>query len=395
MTDPLGQSQVMPYLFGLSSLGYNITILSFEKKNRFEQNSNHIKELLNKHNIAWEYLMYTAKPPVISAIYDFWRMKLKAKKLHRKLNFSVVHCRSYLPAMAGLSLKKSYGVKLLFDMRGFWADERVEGNIWNTKRYIFKKIYIFFKSQEKILLKNADYVVSLTQAGKNIISSRMQLDINNSDIEVIPCCADFSVFNTNNIDINFKNLIIKECDIKENEFILSYLGSIGSWYMLSEMLDFFIELQKIKPSSKFLFITKDNPEHIISVATQKGIPSDRIIVKGGNREQMPTLISLSTASIFFIKPVFSKQASSPTKMAEIMGMGIPIFANSGVGDVDLVFNEYFPQMLVQNFSADNYKKIIKSFFESSPKQELLKEIAKNKFSVEDGIIKYDKIYNSL
>ena len=34
MTDPLGQSQVLPYLVGLSEKGYKFTILSFEKKER-------------------------------------------------------------------------------------------------------------------------------------------------------------------------------------------------------------------------------------------------------------------------------------------------------------------------------------------------------------------------
>jgi len=43
---------------------------------------------------------------------------------------------------------------------------------------------------------------------------------------------------------------------------------------------------------------------------------------------------LSNASLFFIKPVWSKKASSPTKLAELMGLGIPVFSNSGVGDVD-------------------------------------------------------------
>ena len=35
MTDPLGQSQVLPYLIGLTKEGYQFTILSFEKKERF------------------------------------------------------------------------------------------------------------------------------------------------------------------------------------------------------------------------------------------------------------------------------------------------------------------------------------------------------------------------
>jgi hypothetical protein len=45
-------------------------------------------------------------------------------------------------------------------------------------------------------------------------------------------------------------------------------------------------------------------------------------------------ISLFDTSIFFIRPTYSKKASSPTKQGEIMAMGIPLICNYGVGDTD-------------------------------------------------------------
>ena len=68
--------------------------------------------------------------------------------------------------MIGLHMKSKYGLKLLFDMRGFWADERIEGNIWNKKNLIFNLIYNYFKRKEIKLFSNADYTVSLTERGK-------------------------------------------------------------------------------------------------------------------------------------------------------------------------------------------------------------------------------------
>ena len=38
MTDPLGQSQVIPYLQGLSKKGYQFYLLSCEKPEAFEKN---------------------------------------------------------------------------------------------------------------------------------------------------------------------------------------------------------------------------------------------------------------------------------------------------------------------------------------------------------------------
>jgi len=48
---------------------------------------------------------------------------------------------------------------------------------------------------------------------------------------------------------------------------------------------------------------------------------------------MPRYLGCADLGVFFIVPTFSKQASSPTKMGELMGMGIPLVCNSGVGDV--------------------------------------------------------------
>jgi glycosyltransferase involved in cell wall biosynthesis len=54
---------------------------------------------------------------------------------------------------------------------------------------------------------------------------------------------------------------------------------------------------------------------------------------------MPRYLSCADLGVFFIVPTFSKQASSPTKMGELMGMGIPLVCNSGVGDVGDIVQE--------------------------------------------------------
>ena len=46
ITDPLGRSQILPYLAGLSKMGHTIHILSQEKKNQFEREGGAVLELL-------------------------------------------------------------------------------------------------------------------------------------------------------------------------------------------------------------------------------------------------------------------------------------------------------------------------------------------------------------
>ena len=35
--------------------------------------------------------------------------------------------------------------KLLFDTRGFWADERVDGGLWNLKNPIYNYLFEYLK----------------------------------------------------------------------------------------------------------------------------------------------------------------------------------------------------------------------------------------------------------
>jgi glycosyltransferase involved in cell wall biosynthesis len=396
MTDQLGQSQVIPYLAGLSEKNYSITIISCEKKDAFEKGKTKIKELLDRHNILWQPLFYTKNPPVLSTIYDIRKIKTRARELFSRTSFDIVHCRSYIAGMVGLSLKKTFRCKFIFDMRGFWADERVDGKLWNLDNPLYKTIYNYFKRKEKEMLLKADYIISLTHNAKQVINSWKLNDRTELPIEVIPCCVDMNLFSSENVDASKKEHFRNKLNISKESFILSYLGALGTWYMLDEMLDFFKVLLKQKPNSIFLFITPEDKQQIILKANEKNIYVEKLFFIKANREEVPTLISLSDISVFFIKPVFSKRASSPTKQGEIMSMGIPIICNSMIGDTDKIIEESDSGIVINHFDEKDYYEGIKKFelFNNfSPKKS--RAVAQKYFSLEKGIELYDKVYRSI
>jgi glycosyltransferase involved in cell wall biosynthesis len=395
MTDNLGQSQVIPYLAGLAKLGFEITILSFEKKQNFIENKEKIAKLLSDNSIAWNPLPYTSKPPVLSTLWDIWNMHKTAKKLCIEKNIQIVHCRSYISAIVGLKLKTKLGTKFVFDMRGFWADERVEGNIWNLKNPIFKFIYNYFKNLEINFLNNSDYCISLTEAGKNYIMSRKEIrkDIK---IQVIPCCADLNHFNYQNSNEEKKEKVRLHFGFDLDNDIYTYLGSIGTWYLLDEMLDLYSEIHITNPKARFLFLTADKASDIFEKAALKGISKEFIRIQKAQRADLPALLSISKASVFFIKPSFSKTASSPTKMGELMGMGIPLICNSNVGDVSLIMEDTKAGIIVHDFSKSNLQDISLKCkdLESLTKEEIRKGAIKW-YSLDEGILKYKNVYDSI
>ncbi len=393
MTDPLGQSQVLPYLIGLTKQGYSFHIISFEKQNRFIQFKDHIQSICDEHNIVWCPNKYSQNSPIISTLWDVLKMRKLTKKLHKKVHFDIIHCRSYISALVGMFMKKKYHVKFIFDMRGFWADERVDGGLWDLKHPVFKFVYTFFKRKEVQYFKTADYTISLTKNGKDEIENWDIFKLNPPKIQIIPCCVDLNLFDPAKLEENNRKELKVKLGISDGDYVLGYVGSIGTWYMLSEMLDYFKVLKTKNSKAKFLFVTGEKEETIYTSVLEKGIKKEDIIVTSCLHKDVPLNISLFDKSIFFIRPTFSKKASSPTKQGEIMAMGIPLVCNSGVGDTDYVVEKYHAGSVVKTFNEAAYIESIDLPGELDLIK--MKEGAKEFYGLEEGVKKYAHVYKEV
>ncbi|MBO7593831.1 MAG: glycosyltransferase [Salinivirgaceae bacterium] len=395
MTDSLGRSQVLPYLCALSEKGWRITLISAEKPEVFAQCESEVRGIVNAAGIDWQPMSYTKRPPIISTLLDILTIKRMAFKLARQKDFGIVHCRSYISAFVGLVMKRRLGCRFVFDMRGFYADERADGNIWNTKKLIYRLVYNFFKRKEKVFMTESDAIVSLTNAAKNEILQWNLPNVTADKITVIPCCADVNHFDYNTVNQADIGNWRKKLNISPNAFVLSYLGSVGTWYMLPEMMDFFAELLAVHPDAVFLLITRDSMQLILDEAARHGIGADRIIVQPATRNEVPQLAMLSSASLFFIKPVWSKKASSPTKLAELMALGIACVTNKGVGDVDGIIESNPLGVLVNGWTRNDYAEAIRKMLELPADREASRQLACEMFSLEKGAAAYDSIYKTI
>ena len=396
MTDPLGQSQVIPYLAGLTKHGYKFTILSCDKPETYQARKNYVNSLLQELPIKWKSIPYHKNPPVLSSIYDLQNLKKTAAALHKNEKFDMVHTRPGVPTLAGLWLKKKYGIKFLNDIRGFWADERVDGGMWNLKNPLFKKVYSFFKKHEYECLDLADKNTCLTNEARKEILKWDNLKGQPLDIEVIPCSADLELFNRNNIDIAERNRLAKEMGIEPGDFIISYLGSIGGWYLTKEMMHFCSLAASRLPDAKFLFISPHRHEIIMDAAIQYGLDPARIITRNASRHEVPIYLSFSDYSLFFIKLCYSKISSSPTKHGEIMAMGIPVITNSGVGDVKEIVEKYNAGFVIDEFSDASFKQVIEKIAEHPEiDRNRIRRGAEEIYSLDNAIETYAGVYKGI
>lgn len=391
MTDPLGQSQVLPYLIRLTEHGYRYTLLSCEKPERLAKGKERIERLCTEHGIEWHPLPYTKSPPILSTMADLRRMRKLAIRLHKDSPFEAVHCRGHLPGLVGLYLKRHLGIKFIFDNRGFYADEKVDAGAWNLANPIYRTVYRYFKRKEKGMIEESDHMVCLTHAGKADMLRWKGVSARADRITVVPCCADTEHFSPQNGAAKSEHLRA-ELGIASQDVILSYLGSIGTWYMLDEMLDFFVEFRKAYPCARFLFITQDEHARIRSTAGAKGLSDDAVIIRPGARDEVPGLLALSQFSLFFIRPTYSKISSSPTKQGEIMAMGIPAICNAGVGDSDDIITGRQAGVLVKDFTTESYNHTIDQLRRGHFDPMHIRQGANSVFSLDSGITEYLDVY---
>jgi glycosyltransferase involved in cell wall biosynthesis len=320
-------------------------------------------------------------------LWDVFQMQNLANQLYQIHSFKLVHCRSYISAIVGEKLKKEFGIKFLFDIRGFWADERVDGGIWNLKNPVFKLVYQYFKRKEKQFFENADGIVSLTAAAKIYIEKQFKLI---GKVQVIPCAADLELFQpqSEEIKLEYRNKLGLS-----SEFVLLYLGSVGTWYLLDEMMDFFKQLQKQKPDAKFVFISGDNANEIQAKAILKGIKKEAILVQKADRLEVVKYIAVANAAVFFIKECFSKMASSPTKHGELLACEIPVVCNE-IGDLKEIIAFQNAGILVQDFSDKSYQNAIAQLDNIIPK-EVYHTTAEQFYALNKGQKKYTELYESL
>jgi glycosyltransferase involved in cell wall biosynthesis len=395
MTDPLGQSQVLPYLCGLSEKGYAITLLSCEKPERYTQYRSIIEDICLKAGINWQPIPYTSRPPVLSTIKDVRALQSKAFALHNEHQFKIVHCRSYISALIGQKMKRKFGTKFLFDMRGFWADERVDGELWNLNNPLYKTIYSYFKRKEKEYLEQADHIISLTHLGKDEIHSWKKIKGQPVPISVIPCCVDTTLFNPAAVVPEQQQQLLNKLHIPSGSLVIGYVGSIGTWYMLDEMLQFFKIFKQKNSEAIILFVTTEPESMVREAAVKLGIDAAAIIVQPAARKEVPLYISIMNYSLFFIKPRFSKKASSPTKQGEIMAMGIPTLCNTGVGDTGFVVHKYHSGVAIDDFYEATFANAVHDLQHTTFSASDIRKGAIDFYGLEKGIELYSGVYQQL
>jgi len=393
--EPLGQSQILPYLRELSQHGVQFTLLTFEKKqaspSEEKRQKAQLKGELSQQGIAWHYLRYHKSPMVPATAWDVFLGLLYSTYLVIAKRIQVVHARSYIPALMALFVKRLFGVKFIFDMRGLWADERVDAGQCTRDSFEYKAI----KLLERACLKAADCVVVLTQKVKGILENSPPLQGCNTPIEVIPCCVDTEKFT---IDEGWRQQRRRELGWT-GKTVLVYAGSLGGWYLAEQMVDFFAVRLRKHLNLHFLVLTPSDHRLIAHIFQAKGVSADSYTILTAPPNEVAQYLSLADVGISFRKPSYSQVASSPTKLGEYLACGLPIITNRGIGDSEEFIKEHKVGILVNSFNIESYERALRKTLRllqgGDAIRERCRQVALTYLSLRKmGVIGYQRVYSN-
>lgn len=392
---PLSHSQVIPYLVGLARQGVGVTLVSFEERlsERREEVRRRaaLRATLNHLGISWVPLRYHKRPSLPATAFDLAVGTLVAAYLVLRHRIAVIHARSHIPALIGLVVRALTGCKLVFDMRGVMAEEYVEAGVWRESSFAFRAV----KWVERRALARADAIVMLTHRIRNaLLEASAELRSNRAPIEIIPCCVD--TIHYGGVDRSAARARLGFGD----EPVMAYAGSLGGWYMSSEMVDFLIVAQQLFPRLHFMVLTQSTFELIKRELTARGVSPDRYSIRGVDPSSMPMHLAAADFGVCFIRPGYSKWSSSPTKIGEYLASGLPVVTGAGIGDVDEMVRSEGVGIVVDAFATRDYRlaaaRLADLLREGPPLRERCRRTAQEKLSLERvGWPGYLRVYRSL
>ena len=392
MLDPLGQSQVIPYLRELAKKGVRFTLLSFERPKAFTTEGiaqcEQLRQQLAAQGIEWHWLPYHQRPSIPATIYDVLAGYRKAGQLVRRNQIEMVHARGHIPATIALGMKKRFGTKMIFDVRGLMAEEYVDAEHWREGGIPYR----LTKSTERRILAATDAVVTLTERIWPIISEWEGLRGRPVHHEVIPCCVDLSLFKFSDEERTRRRAELGLGD----RFTMVYSGSLDGWYLTEKMADFFASFLERRPDAHLLWLTTGSHDRVRELMRNRNVENGNFSVLSIASPAVPSYLAAADAGLAFIKRCVSKIASSPTKNGEYLACGLPLIINAGVGDSDALINDWKAGVLIENFTDDEYAEAgrsIERMVSNSEVRKSARSVAEQLFDLNAiGAERYARLY---
>lgn len=384
LLEPLGQSQVMAYLRGLSR-DHAITLITYEKPEDLADTAAMARARADcaAHGIRWLPQRFRPHPKIIAPALSMMRMMWLVRREVRREGIRLIHARSYIPAAVALVVSRMTGLPFLFDMRALWPEELITAGRLRRGSLIHRAI----AGGERACLAKAAGVISLTHAAVKHLRSVYPRELANQRLVVIPTCADLDRFTP-------------AVDTRAGPTVHGCIGTVLSGWFRTDWLASWMRVAAARdPDARFEIVTRDDAARVRAALDPSSELAGRLSIGPRPSEDMPDTVRGHDLSVmFYAGGEISELGRSPTRMAEVLGCGLPVVANEGVGDVAEIIRKSNVGVIVEGASVPHMETAfaaLQTLMQDPDLPKRCRATAEAVFSLEPGTEAYREIYASI
>ncbi|TVP53947.1 MAG: hypothetical protein EA341_00520 [Mongoliibacter sp.] len=325
------ESLFFPILKGLQEKGEvqaHVIQFSWAGKNEVKR----IAELAKNLEISYTHHKVKRKPFAgLGALEAVYRGVFFIKQYIEKNGVEMVMPRSTMPATMVNRLwdwLKKKEVQVVFDADGFPLQERVDFAGMDKNGLYYKLLH----GEELKMLQRADRILVRSKAAKIQHSKELGQE-NAPNIFLVANGRDASHFK---LDLENREAIRKTLELREEDLLWVYTGTIGPQYRLDDMLALFQKHWKKHPRSKFVILSIS--KHVDLKAFSKEFQK-AIIFKNVAFTEIPHYLSAADLGLSLRQAAPSISGLAPIKTGEYLMMGLPVIVSPGVGDTDQLLKD--------------------------------------------------------
>jgi len=314
LLDPLGQSQIVPYISAISAAGHSLTIVSYEKVERSKEQIKVLERKLQNIGVNWVSLEF--KSGKFWALIRLIRGVFLIRKLCSHIQPDFIHLRGFVPAVI-FQLSRSK-VPSLYDFRGFALGEWVDiGKITSSSL-----LYRILNGLDKKAVKSASGLVVLEQSAKRLLKETY--DVPNVPLKVIRTCTDVKRY------MKRENLDNKE----SGTLRFVFLGGARFPYRPDLALMLIEKLIEHGMDCNIDFINQGDRLIIEKANGLTGISKKKVRILGCEHSEIPDILATYDCGIVMVESSHWRRVCSPTKMGEYLAGGLPVISLEGIDAID-------------------------------------------------------------
>lgn len=392
LSDHIGTAQVLPYLEGLAARGHRIACLSVEHPTRQDVFGTKIAPRLKRAGILHSPILRRTLP-LAGKLERFAMpalMQSRLDKLVEAFQPDLIHCRSYMPLGAVLPVCKRRGLPFVFDMRGFWVDERCEAGIWQGP--LGHSISRHFRKLETKAISDASAIIALTHDAKAVVATRRPSA--GSVTSVIPCSVDQTRFRP---DKTLRASTRLALGYSAKDVVLVHLGSAGPLYQMGTTYRLLAALQAQRMRGRLLLVGDLDVQQHVQAAQSYGVTLNpaHLTCRHVPHDEVPALLNAADIGLSFRIDGKSSLGVSATKVGEYLSCGLPVISNTGIGDINDILPDRRFGLVLAHHDTPAIEHAARTIA-SAPfaPRAVIRAHAATRFSLERACDVYDALYRS-